>query len=50
MRNPAFVSRRDGIQQTMIILPKIIETLKKEGYHFVTIDEMIKLNKKASTP
>ncbi|MEI6521736.1 MAG: polysaccharide deacetylase family protein [bacterium] len=32
----------DGIQQTIDILPQLIETLKKQGYQFVTIDEMMK--------
>lgn len=31
----------DGIEQTVEILPELIETLQKEGYRFVTVDEMI---------
>jgi peptidoglycan/xylan/chitin deacetylase (PgdA/CDA1 family) len=37
----------DGIQQTIEILPQIIETLKKKGYKFQTVKEMLRdLNKK----
>lgn len=32
----------DGVQQTIAILPELITTLKKQGYQFVTIDEMVK--------
>jgi len=32
----------DGIEQTFAVLPQIISTLKKEGYTFVTVDEMLK--------
>jgi polysaccharide deacetylase family sporulation protein PdaB len=32
----------DGIQQTIDILPQMIETLQKQGYEFVTIDQMLK--------
>ena len=37
----------DGIQQTINVLPQMIETLKKQGYRFVTIDEMMKGNTKS---
>lgn len=32
----------DGIQETIDILPNIISTLRKRGYRFVTVDELIK--------
>jgi peptidoglycan/xylan/chitin deacetylase (PgdA/CDA1 family) len=31
----------DGIDQTIEVLPEIINTLRGKGYRFVTIDEMI---------
>jgi len=36
----------DGVQQTIDVLPDIIEKLQKEGYKFVTVDEMEKELKK----
>lgn len=32
----------DGIRQTINVLPQMIETLKKQGYRFVTVDEMMR--------
>ena len=31
----------DGIQQTIDVLPRIIQTLKSRGYKFVTVDQML---------
>lgn len=31
----------DGIQQTIDLLPKLIETLRQKGYTFITVDEML---------
>jgi len=38
--NGGIILLHDGIQQTVDVLPRIIETLKAQGYRFVTIDEM----------
>jgi len=35
----------DGIEQTLEILPQMIAYFRKQGYEFVTIDEMIALQK-----
>lgn len=40
--NGGIILLHDGIKQTIDSLPNIIETLQKQGYKFVTIDEMIK--------
>ncbi|MCX5749372.1 MAG: polysaccharide deacetylase family protein [Candidatus Saganbacteria bacterium] len=39
--NGGIILMHDGIQATIDILPQVIGELKKEGYDFVTIDEMI---------
>lgn len=39
--NGAVILLHDGIQETIDVLPTIIETLKKRGYRFVTVDEML---------
>ncbi len=44
--NGGIILIHDGIQQTINILPQLIETLKKQGYQFVTIDDMIEANNK----
>ncbi|HEY3377057.1 MAG TPA: polysaccharide deacetylase family protein [Armatimonadota bacterium] len=41
-RNGGIILIHDGVQQTINILPKLITTLKKQGYQFVAIDEMMK--------
>jgi peptidoglycan-N-acetylglucosamine deacetylase len=40
--NGGILLLHDGIQETIDVLPQIISTLKKRGYQFVTIDEMMK--------
>ncbi len=40
--NGGIILIHDGIEQTITILPQLIETLQKQGYRFVTVDEMIK--------
>jgi len=40
IRNGSIVLLHDGIEQTLEILPKLIQTLRKRGFKFVTIDEM----------
>ena len=40
--NGGIILIHDGIEQTYDILPELIHTLKKEGYTFVTVDEMMK--------
>lgn len=39
--NGGIILIHDGVQQTINILPKLISTLKKQGYQFVTIDKMM---------
>jgi len=39
--NGGIILIHDGIQETIDILPKLIQTLKKQGYTFVTIDELM---------
>jgi len=39
--NGGIILVHDGIQQTLDVLPRIIEHLKNEGYEFVTIDQML---------
>ncbi|MDD5594009.1 MAG: polysaccharide deacetylase family protein [Candidatus Margulisbacteria bacterium] len=39
--NGGIILMHDGIQQTIDILPQILTILKREGYQFVTIDEMM---------
>ncbi|MBI2251672.1 MAG: polysaccharide deacetylase family protein [Armatimonadetes bacterium] len=42
IENGGIILFHDGVEQTLEILPQIIEYLKHKGYEFVTIDEMIK--------
>jgi Polysaccharide deacetylase len=39
--NGGILLLHDGIQETLDVLPQIIETLQQRGYQFVTIDEMM---------
>ncbi len=39
--NGGIILIHDGIEQTVEILPQLIETLQKQGYQFVTVDEML---------
>lgn len=39
--NGGIILIHDGVQQTINILPQLITTLKKQGYQFVTCDEMM---------
>lgn len=39
--NGGIILLHDGIQQTVDVLPQIIQTLKKKGFKFVTVDKMI---------
>lgn len=32
----------DGIQQTVDMLPRLIKELRRQGYEFITIDEMLR--------
>ena len=41
VNNGGIILIHDGIEQTFAVLPEIITTLKKEGYTFVTVDEML---------
>jgi peptidoglycan/xylan/chitin deacetylase (PgdA/CDA1 family) len=38
--NGGIILLHDGVQQTVDVLPQIIEHLKREGYQFVTVAEM----------
>lgn len=38
--NGGIILIHDGVKQTLQILPQLITTLKKQGYSFVTIDEL----------
>lgn len=40
--NGGIILLHDGVQQTVDVLPQIIETLQKKGYEFQTADEMFK--------
>ena len=42
VRNGGIILIHDGIQQTVDILPKILQTLKNRGYQFVTVDQMMR--------
>jgi peptidoglycan-N-acetylglucosamine deacetylase len=42
LSNGGIILIHDGIQQTIDVLPQILEYLKKKGYETVTIDEMMK--------
>jgi peptidoglycan/xylan/chitin deacetylase (PgdA/CDA1 family) len=39
--NGGVILMHDGIQETIDILPQLLTTLKKEGYEFVTVDQMM---------
>ena len=39
--NGGIILLHDGIQQTIDVLPQIIQTLKSRGYKFVTVDQML---------
>jgi peptidoglycan-N-acetylglucosamine deacetylase len=39
--NGGILLLHDGIQQTVDVLPQLIESLQKRGYQFVTIDAMV---------
>lgn len=42
INNGGIILLHDGVQQTVDVLPQIIESLQKRGFKFVTVDEMIK--------
>ena len=39
--NGGIILLHDGIQQTIDVLPQIIQTLKNRGYKFITVDQML---------
>ena len=39
--NGGIILIHDGIQQTIDVLPQILQILKDKGYEFVTIDQML---------
>ena len=52
--NGGIIFIHDGVQQNVDVLPKMIRALKKQGYRFVTVDEMMAgartNSKKAANP
>ena len=40
--NGTIILLHDGIDQTMEVLPNLIARLRRDGYHFVTVSEMVK--------
>ena len=42
LTNGGIILLHDGIEQTLTVLPEIISDLRKQGYHFISLDEMIK--------
>lgn len=45
IHNGAIILLHDGVRQTLNALPIIIESLRKRGFAFQTIDEMVKMKK-----
>jgi len=45
VNNGGIILIHDGIRQTLDVLPRIITYLKKRGFEFVTIDQMLKKGK-----
>lgn len=43
VKGGAIILLHDGIQQTLDVLPQVITTLRKQGYEFVTVDQMVSL-------
>ena len=41
VENGGIILLHDGVQQTIDVLPQIIQTLQKRGYKFVRVDEMV---------
>jgi peptidoglycan/xylan/chitin deacetylase (PgdA/CDA1 family) len=39
--NGGIVLMHDGVQQTLDVLPQILDYLRRKGYRFVTVDEMM---------
>ena len=48
-RNGGILLLHDGIDQTIDVLPTLIEALRAKGFRFVTVDELLK-RARASTP
>ena len=42
VRGGSVILLHDGIQQSVDALPKIIKTLKQQGYRFVTVDQLMR--------
>lgn len=45
-RSGGIILIHDGVQQTIDVLPDVIQKLKKRGYEFITIDEMLQEDRK----
>ncbi len=41
VKGGAIILLHDGIEQTLAVLPQVIATLRKQGYEFVTIDQLV---------
>jgi peptidoglycan-N-acetylglucosamine deacetylase len=46
--NGGVILMHDGVQETVDVLPRVIEVLKQRGYQFVTIDEMLPASARVS--
>jgi polysaccharide deacetylase family sporulation protein PdaB len=49
-RSGGIILIHDGIQQTVDALPRIIEALRKQGYQFVTVDQMLADSPRQTAP
>ncbi len=47
VKNGAIILLHDGVQQTVDALPHIIDNLRRRGFSFETVDEMMDQNKQA---
>lgn len=41
-RNGGIILIHDGVQQTIDVLPRLIENLRRRGFEFVTVDELMR--------
>jgi peptidoglycan/xylan/chitin deacetylase (PgdA/CDA1 family) len=48
-KNGGILLLHDGVQQTIDVLPRLITTLRGEGFRFVTVDEMLREKADRST-
>lgn len=48
VKNGGIILVHDGIQQTLDILPQVITYLKQQGYEFVTVEQMLAIQRMAN--